>query len=367
MKSFKRTMFILGGSLLLLGIILAATGFLLGGEGHFTINRHGIVSGNNVIHINDKGGIVSDKYSLIKQDKIALGNIKAVKINTSYSKIEIIDSDDFYIEYTYLGTKNEVCHSVKDGILTYQEPTTNDGFSFFNFWDFDNDSDYYIKLYIPKNTTFESFTVDSSSGDVVLKNFTSKTLDITASYGDVKMDNINSTNTSIDLSSGYSKIRNFNTDSLEYGNSYGDAEFININSNSSATDDNKNGTIFLDLSSGEINMDTVNTSKLKMENSYGDIDLKSVSTMELVCDLSSGSIEAKDSDFGNVTIDNSYGDISMEFAKNISSYDYEIECDYGDISINDSDYEGSVTSENNHQYNINIDASSGDVDLKFKN
>ncbi|BCN28974.1 DUF4097 family beta strand repeat-containing protein [Anaeromicropila herbilytica] len=360
MKSFKRVMYTVAGGMILLGIILAIVGFLLGGGGLFTINSHGISSNNSIIHF-QHGKIMSNNYSTFKQKKIALGNIKNIKINTNDSNIRVIESDSFSIEYTYLSGNGKPCHTVKDGELIYDEPNTN-GFSF--SWGDDNDDNYYINLYIPKNASLDSFDIDSSSGDISVSNFTAKSLSINSSYGDVDIDNVISTNTKVKLSSGDSEITNINTDVLDYNNSYGNADFSSINT-LNPTDTNKNGKISLTLSSGDTTIDKCTANKLEMKNSYGDIELSQVNATDMTGDLSSGSITAENCDLGNTNIDSKYGDVTLGLSKAISMYDYNINCDYGDVTIDNSEYEGNVLSSNNHPNKITIDASSGDVDLSF--
>lgn len=354
MKSFKKTMLIFGGAVLLIGIILSIIGLSLGGSTVLYINKSGIHTSKDLVEY--------------KQPKTPLGDINKVNISTNLCDIEIIKSDGYYIEYSYIGENTKESHRVENGELIYEEPDSNNtwNISYFNFGDYNNsNTQNYIKLYIPEDASFEDFTINSSSGDVNLSNFDTNTLSIDASYGDVSLKNINTSTSTITLSSGDSSIEDFKVQTLDYSNSYGDANFKRINSSDHPQTTNADDNITLSLSSGDISMDKVNTNSLTIDNSYGDVSLNNINTNSFSNELSSGSLDITSSFLGNMDIYNSYGDVDISLSSPITSYDYDITCDFGDIEVDGREFENEVHSLNNHTYTIKINVSSGDVDLDF--
>lgn len=82
--------------------------------------------------------------------------------------------------------------------------------------------------------------------------------------------------------------------------------------------------------------------------------------------LNSGDLEFENiKEIKNVNIENDYGDVEIKGKLEYNKFNYYLKCEYGTIELNDKEYDGNYKEDNKAEYNINITATSGDIDIEF--
>lgn len=252
---------------------------------------------NNII--NNKDGQNIDKTKLLKSD-----GVKLIKIDCDSSDIHIIPVDSSEIAIHLYGKTSKVnkdsnikidTKMVNDQlIISVKKPFTfGINLGFFTGLNLD--------VQVPKNYSSD-ISVNSSSGNVKIENFSLNNLNLHVSSGDVSINSLTSKDCSLDLSSGSAKLESF---------------IGNLKSNSSS------GDVSVDYKEFHNNIDA--------SGSSGSFSLKLPENAEFYLNASASS-----------------GDINNEFPLTITK------------KQGDNKLEG--TSINDHN-KINIRTSSGDINI----
>ncbi len=294
-------------------------------------------------------------------EKAVVEPITKIDIRTDTAEVELIPSDNYYVEINYLYWEDEPVYTLENGELKFDDrDALPDNYSI-NF-NLDNS----IKIYLPSKTDMSSLVIENSSGDVTVAGFQTDQLDITVSYGDFIMQEASASRAEITLSSGRSKISDSNIGSLDFTNSYGDANFTNINTGEPiSTDEASTDTINITMSSGDIDVNGLYCNSIDITNSYGDITCEEVTATEFEMDLSSGNLDVTNSDLMDINLNNSYGDIDLLLVGSEDAYNLDLHTSYGSITVGSDKYEEEFIRENNGVRVVNADLSSGDFTLNF--
>ena len=400
MKKSTKRITVIAAIMIVSGILLTVVGFFLGAKLTLTSDENGLKAF-------DSGKQVSESFSLDSFTNIE-GNLDDVDF-------EIIPSTEFKVEITRQ-EKQIITHEIKNNTLYLNEKSPsglNGGIIKFNIdLGFVSTPQSIVKLYVPKDTIFSAinlvseygnvqidgitsanFTIEANDGDMVLKGINSDVLTVTNSYGDIIAEDLKGEQTKFKTNDGDLSLKRLNTKTFNVSNDYGDSSLEDITSTDT----------IVSMSDGDINLKNVDTTNLQVSNEYGDMNGQSIAAQKLNIALTDGNVtlntvntnnaiinnqygdillsqfesEALDvqNDSGNVTLEGTllgtsrvyadYGDIQLILKNKQSELNYKIRSEYGDIKINNEQFEGSVTQTANSTNQLNITAADGDVNLQF--
>lgn len=294
-------------------------------------------------------------------EKAVVEPITKIDIRTGTAEVELIPSDNYYVEINYLYWEDKPKYTFENGVLKFDDRDALPENYSINF-NLDNS----IKIYLPSKTDMSSLVIKNSCGDVTVAGFQTDRPDITVSYGDFIMKEASASQADITLSSGRSKISDSYIGSLDFTNSYGNANFTNINTGERiSTDEASTDTINITMSSGDIDVNGLYCNSINITNSYGDITCEEVTATEFDMDLSSGNLDVTKSDLMDVNLNNSYGDIDLLLVGSEDAYNLDLHTSYGSITVGSDKYEEEFIRENNGARVVNANLSSGDLTLNF--
>lgn len=293
-------------------------------------------------------------------EKTAADSITQIDISTRVGDVELIPSDQFYVEINYLYWDQEPEYSLKDGKLSFDDSDTIPNSYSINF-----DLDNTIKIYLPDNAPLKSLKIDSSSGDVALSGFVADDMDVDIAYGDLAMEKAAAADAKINLSCGDSTFNDFQSGILDFVSSYGDAYFTKINTGDSRLP-STDTEISIKSSSGDISLDSVNSLSITLIDSYGDVSCTGIIADTLSSELSSGDFKFNNSDVKKIKVENSYGDADLGLLGEEADYAMDLNTSYGSITVGDQSYEDHFQKDTAGNRMLDASLSSGDITVKFE-
>jgi DUF4097 and DUF4098 domain-containing protein YvlB len=295
-------------------------------------------------------------------EKANVEPITKIDINTGMAEVELIQSDNFYVEIDYLYWEEAPEYTLENGVLYF-----DDSDCFPNSYSINFNLDNTIKIYLPEATALTKLLIENSSGDVILEGFTAEDMNVRVSYGNFTLKEAAAAEAEITLSSGNSRMTDFQVGRLDFTNSYGNAKFTNINTGDAKLPDGVTYQEFkLNMSSGNVNINGLTSSSIGIRNSYGDVTCEEVIADEFDLDLSSGRLEVGNADLQDIDVTNSYGDVTLNLLGSEEDYSYDLSTSYGNINVGNKSYEDHLNKDNNGTRNVNADLSSGDVEINFQ-
>lgn len=162
----------------------------------------------------------------------------------------------------------------------------------------------------------------------------------------------------IDSSSGDLEIKELNLEELNMELSSGDIQIRKVTFNEGS----------IESSSGDITLDDVTCDKVNVHSSSGDLKIDDF-TGELEGNTSSGDVRIAYKEFNNnLDYSTQSGDITVDFNNNPVDAAFDLDCSSGDVSMNfdldetDREKENQVKGTNGEgTYDVKIHASSGDI------
>ncbi|MCM1162616.1 MAG: DUF4097 family beta strand repeat-containing protein [Roseburia sp.] len=240
----KGTKFLLlGGFLLsLLGILVIATGVMIGGpeninrmlaNGAFSVNVDGtdwnLFKLESDLDWNDyywgSGWNYNQSFTNTGSAEVAEeGSIREIRANIGGGDIQIEESDEhsgFYIDYEY---RDEPCTwTVEDGILTIENKI-----NYHSSHHADGNWNNYvceITLYVPRGTSLESMEIDLGGGKMELEDINANKTEISMGAGELIMDGLVSKSLSMKIGAGEIKAENAKVENLDVDMSMGNVEY----------------------------------------------------------------------------------------------------------------------------------------------
>lgn len=158
--------------------------------------------------------------------------------------------------------------------------------------------------------------------------------------GDIKIDNLKSTN-----------------DATFY-NQYGSVEIKN----------SEFDTLNNSMDNGKLDMENVIVMDSTINNKYGKIKGYNFISNGLKIEASNSDINLDGEFKGNTNITSKYGDIKVKTNLYKDLYNYSILCNYGDIKIDEENFENDIenNSDSTKENNMRIDSNNGDITVDFK-
>ena len=352
-KSFENFIMFLGIGLIGIGLGIILLWLSINGvKLLFNIIKKLInISFGSGINIYDESKRVTENFDLEE--------FNTVKIDVSYlDNIEIVKGNEYKLSMDYHMPKNDsnkIEYSLDNKVLSIKDNRSNNMNINIGFF---KDKNNKIILYVPEECNLEELNIQTCSSDINVTNINSKIINIVCDYGDVILSNSSSHSITLDSSSGEIEVINIQGKDMKIDNSYGDVKLENTSLSN----------LDVYMSCGDFDGANLNVSEeYKIENSYGDIDIENSNINNTNASLSCGDFEFDNVEFKNLIVDNEYGQVSIDTPISENSFNYKLECDYGEIEINGNDFNDSYLRNNNVDNNINIKCSSGDIHIELGN
>ena len=287
--------------------ILIAVGFVLATFGVLAGAKNGVYFDREGIHILER-----EKNRITESD---LGAFTNIEINADYSKVEIIEGNNYEIDI--LGNDN-VTWKIENGTL--QIDCTDKGrITFFNlnFADLFKDNREYVKVYVPREAAINRVDVKVDAGSIVVNNIITESIDIKASYGSVNLASVRAEKMNIKADCGKVELNKCDVRDINISNNFGEIIVDDIIAGTTTVKAD-HGRVVL---SGNFEYDT------RITCDYGDINFSTVQLQEYY--------NVKISvDFGKIKLNNQNLGGGSVYSGNAEGKLLEIHADCGDVKVN---------------------------------
>ena len=267
----------------LLGAALLIIGRTIGGVPGFYIDRSGLHTADETLRSETIRG--SD----------TLDPFNSIELDIKYADVELITSDRFAIEYCTMAEYKEPDYEVKNGKLTFRESHSvslfNVGLFYKSFGVSTEETRYYVRIEIPKDTEL--------------------------------------TNVSLNIESGNLDISSLQADALNISNEYGD---ISLNQY-------KGGSLNIQMESGSLSLGALDTAQTKIYNEYGEVYVSDAKGDRLTIQMESSDCQIDRLQFSDTQIKNEYGNISLGLPGDLDNYGFDLRAEYGDIRVENEEHE----------------------------
>lgn len=339
------------------------------------------------------------------EKSVDLKNVKKLNINISEADIEILEGENFHMEYGYDNAAQSMKEEVKDGTyyLTSKYLPRQIYWSAFSFGNMSYQSeDSYVRIYIPKgrqledmqitdgygNVTVETadaktFIINAESGDVTVKNLKAQTASLNTDYGSFQMDSSKVTDLTVNNESGEGKVNDLTAEKVNMNFAYGNMSLKDITTDSISlysesgeiSVENLAGSgkgklaqsMVLGAEYGEIYLTNVDASYLEISSESGNVEGKDVTAAEVKMDIDYGECNMAQLTSQKVEVDSESGDIDLQMAGKEDEYDISMITDYGSAALNGKDYGTSFTREKGARNKLELKAESGSIKITTEN
>lgn len=298
------------GVFMLIGLSLMITGFAMGGA------KYGMYLDLSGVHISGKG----TNINISEND---LERFSKINIDANLSNVEFVSSDQYGIEINYSSGTGTPTWSIKDGLLKISDgyiPINsvrlfNMDFGVFNFGE---DSQNYIKVYLPADVTLDDVTVTLSCGNAVVGNFNAVNTKITNHLGNVKLNKVTSEN------------------------------------------------LIASLNAGDIELSNSEIKELDVKNNLGNIVITNSVVTNSEISLDAGDARMSGDFSGRTNINTSFGDIKVNLSRAKEYYNINLSTSLGDIKVDNYRVGNNATIlDGNNENLLKIKNSCGDIEVNF--
>ena len=325
---------------------------LLLGSGLAATLLTGCNNGGFIYH----GKVYTEKdMSHFYTEKIAIDDLQTIDVESNYADLEIIASDDYYIEYSYYYINKEPTLTIEDKKLTFSDQDINIG-----SYSINTKETNYLKIYIPTTSDFDMINIEKSSGDCSIGSVKTNQLNLTNQYGETIIFGSEIGQLDLKESSGKVVIDNTIINTAKIENTYGEVVLEGINSQDAPCEQ-----LEVTLSSGSISMNQVFSQKATIENTYGEVEVDDSGFYEVDANMSSGNLTIDYSYIDALSVKNTYGSVELALLGNEEDYQFDIRSSYGEVEIGTNTYEHSVFIDRGGMKKIIVSTSSGNVEIKF--
>ncbi|WP_042351786.1 DUF4097 family beta strand repeat-containing protein [Bacillus massiliigorillae] len=313
---------IIAGCMIVIGLILTAIGFALGA-------KFSIVTTNDGFKVID--------FKDMRVESKDLSPFTSISADFRDADVEIIPSNEYKIEIrSHKELKKEFTYKVTNNKLIIESKgSLKSNFGLFNL-SFGGIPQTTIKVYVPKNTSFDN-------------------IDIVNDFGDIHLDGINSNSLQIKTQDGDLLINNIRTNSFEIKNNFGDIDANSITAKE----------LTIKMNDGDLEFNSVKANSTAITNRFGDISLSDFTSEGLNIQSNDGDIEVQGLLLGTSEISSTFGDVDVQASNKESELSYTIKSSFGDIMVNNNEFESNATHQVNSSHKLDIKAKDGDVSLQF--
>ncbi|MEH7122380.1 DUF4097 family beta strand repeat-containing protein [Bacillus sp. JJ1773] len=319
MKKKTKVLTMIASGMLVIGIVLAVIGLTAGAKFGITNTKDGF----KVLGLEDQ--II---------EELPLPAFTKITSNLNDVDIEVIPSNEYGLKIERQ-EEIEINYKVDNDTLVIEESKQNVPLLFVNLT-FTRIPDNVIKVYVPKKVKFSEILINNQ-------------------FGDVRLEGVSSDKISIDSNDGDLIFNNVEANKLKIVNQYGD-----INGRNVTTEE-----LVIVLNDADAEFDKLNAASTVLNNQFGDITFRNFSSKGLNIQSNDGDIAIHGLLFGTTSIHSNFGDVQVHLLNKESEIDYSILNSFGDITVNNTDYEKHVINEGNGSHRLNITAKDGDVEVTF--
>lgn len=305
MKRSKKIAMI-GAACIVLGIVIAAVGYVMGGRPGLYLDKSGIHSG---VHSDDK----QSAFKGSRLEKTKLSDISSVKIELSAGNIYILPADDYYLEYQIDYTE-KANYEIKNGCLIMKDSAKDDQFIGFNFG---VKNEAYVKLYVPSERWVQAKEVSEDPDHQKML----KEVDIELNAGNVEIETI----------------------------------FTN--------------RLKVDMDAGNLSIGYCRSANAELENNAGNIDIDTLETNKGDISMDCGNLKIVRAAFEDMEVENDLGNVEMAVKGTAQDYKMDLETDMGSISVSgehiNSGVSASYRMDGKDKAKLKAECSCGDIRLDF--
>ncbi len=318
MKQVIKITTIISLCFILIGIGLAGSGYMLGGN----MNWSYLPSSNRFF---------TEKNATHKIIKNNLDSFTNIDLSCDSYDIVVTQGDSFslsYPEYTNIHTT----YSIENDTLKLESKSEHT----VNFSLSGSSSDYTLVLTIPSRQALKKITLNSSSGDIELSNLTFDQINIASDYGDITLANLSGNALKLKADSGNVNLSDTELASGNFTLNYGDFDV-------------KSTTI----------------SECELVNDSGDFSAKKFTSDNATLDLHYGDVTAESSTIKKLTASLDSGDCDLELAGNKKDYSLDLSSDTDDIEVDDENIGEHYSYIRDTPNTIQVSTHYGSISLNF--
>lgn len=353
MNKTVRIILIIAGALMVCGGIFITIGGLFGGS-----LRYGFTFGNPPVQYTELNCV---------NKSIEIADFSSLYVDTASVDVEIVNGDEPMLEvYAPEEFFPEVSQDGKS--LSIHQPSLN--------WQFGvmvKGGEPYYRITVPTSDVLPTDVttasgnlrisgvniegnVSTTSGEIMIEDVTSDDLEIQTTSGNGELSNFTLSNFKYFSTSGDVSMNNINTPELEYSSTSGILNASNC----------KIDYFSIQSTSGDCFLEDLTTQKIETDTTSGNITLNNIKTGSLSSISSSGDINADKFEVENILINVSSSNINLLMNGDENDYDYIIDTQSGNIDIGSISTDHKYHSVDNKQNVIQIDTTSGDINLSFQ-
>ena len=310
---------IIASSAIILGIVLTVIGYTSGAVFSIVTTDDGL----KAIDVKEIQTI-SEELSPFSDIDVDLDDADFEIIPSDTYKIEILSHKELETGFTYKVQNNKLLIE-SDGLDV----------RFFNI-SLGGIPITKIKIYYPKDTTFN-------------------TINVTNKFGDIHLNGINSNHLTIYSGDGNITTTNVKLDKFEIKNNFGDILVSNV--------ETKN--LVINMNDGDLQLMKVVAEAITITNQFGDMDVSDLNSRGLKITSIDGDIKIQGLLLGKSNIKSNFGDVDLQVTNKESELSYNITNSFGDIIVNLNEYESKANHHVNTKHELTINANDGDVNVQF--
>lgn len=370
------------------GIVLCIIGYASGG------NVRSISVGSRGIRVNTAYG-EDEREAGYKTETAKLGEFTEIDTDVNFGDITVEASDYFGISYN-VSASDKFNYEMKNGCLTITKKNTgNNEFTFFSvgFSEELGKNDEYIRIYVPEGTSLDKAAISNRNGSISLSGFSADIFTVENDFGDVVMERVGSDSAEVTMKNGSLEILEFGNGDLSIINDFGKMRLNRICA----------GKLDITMENGGLDIRDAKSDTLTVHNDFGKTELEDVSVRKLAdISTSNGPVvmtraAAENvqvfSDFGSVTgdsleagsgtfelkngkcrlkglnindleITSDFGAVELVLVNPLEQYSYELDTEFGTITIGEKDMKESYHSLEHIGNQIRVNSKNGDIDIK---
>jgi hypothetical protein len=341
MSKATRILLIIAGIAVILGIFLTFTGFMLGAKYRVNYTRNGFK-------------VMDDVKQL--SESLDLEAFHNMDLDISFADLELIESDKFYIEYTYFEDEGKPEISVENDLLKVKSPERNQNIFNWGIGFNVNKVINHMKIYFPAGTEFIKADIGNEFGKTNIDKITANEFIADLSFGDLDLGNIQSKTMDISLEYGAGKLINGTADSIIYTQGFGDGLLKDITT----------GDLKIKMEYGNLDLQSMSAENADIINKFGRVEGDDIITKGMKLNTEYSDTDISGEFYGATDIHASFGNVDLKSDLDESQYNYILSAEFGKVTLNNEKYKNNITIDNKAENSITADVTNGNVSVRLK-
>ena len=353
-KRTDRKKFLKGcGIMALAGLVLGISGVAMGGVvTGVRLDRHGFQVSSPALQ--GSGWETETEKILEPFDSIE------ISLNLSQIRIETWDSPEYAI--TYCADKEQGFQYEVNGrklVVTGKGSSySGNEFSLFSFgYHFmDQGKDLKAVVYLPEDAQLDTVSVTSGTADIFCQNAQTGNINISSGAGDVTIQDVQAGTIQLSLDAGSVALERTTAANGTVKCAFGNVAMSGV----TLAED-----LEVDMNSGHLSMKNTSMRDFVLDHAYGGFTGGGITVRNAKAYMSAGDCELADVSFQNWEMKQKFGDVKLQLADPSSGYEYDLDADFGDITLNGKDMGNNYRTPSGQKGGlIKIESSAGDIELE---